>query len=59
MLLSPIETGADVAFTIHIRDGSVLTIRGQVRRVVPHEGEWLAGCQFHRLLTEAEFAALA
>jgi hypothetical protein len=59
MLASPVEAGAAVTFTVHLAHGRVLVIRARVCRVGPREGEWLAGCEFDRLLTEAEFAELA
>jgi hypothetical protein len=57
-LSSPIETGAEVTFTVHRSEGRVLTIRARVRHVEPHDGEWLAGCEFDNLLTEEEYAEL-
>jgi hypothetical protein len=59
MLASPVEAGAAVTFTVHTTPGQVLVIHARVRRVEPREGEWLAGCEFERLLTEDEFAELA
>jgi hypothetical protein len=58
ILSSPIEPGAAVAFTVHTPHGRVLQLRAHVRRIEAREYEWLAGCEFDRRLTEAEFAEL-
>jgi PilZ domain-containing protein len=58
VLSTPIEAGAAASFTVHTASGRELHIRALVCRVVPFDGEWLAGCEFERLLTEAEFAEL-
>ena len=58
ILSSPIETGAAVSFTVHTPHGRVLQLHARVRRIEPREFDWLAGCEFERLLTEAEFADL-
>jgi PilZ domain len=59
LLSSPIETGAEVVFTVHTPSGEGLSIGATVRRVQTCDGEWLAGCEFKRLLTESEFLKLA
>jgi ferric-dicitrate binding protein FerR (iron transport regulator) len=58
LLASPVEAGAAVTFTIHTASRRVLLLRGKVCHVEPREGEWLAGCKFDRLLSEAEMAEL-
>jgi hypothetical protein len=55
---SPVDPGAAVTFVVNTLAGPVLLIRGRVRRVVARDGEWLAGCQFDRRLTEGDLAEL-
>jgi hypothetical protein len=57
-LASPIEVGVAVTFTVHMPAGRVLQIGALVRRVQKRDGEWLAGCEFDRLLSEEDFAEL-
>jgi hypothetical protein len=58
MLATPIEVGAAVVFTVHMPAGRVLQIPAKVRRIEMRDGEWFAGCEFDRLLAEADFAEL-
>jgi hypothetical protein len=58
LLASPVEAGAVVTFTVHTATRRVMLLRGKVCHVEERDGEWLAGCKFERLLTEAELAEL-
>jgi hypothetical protein len=58
LLLSPIEVGAPVVFSVQMRSTRMLQIRATVRRVQQRAGEWLAGCAFDELLSEKDFAEL-
>lgn len=57
-LSSPIELGATVAFTIYLPECDALQVRGRVLRVETSSSEWIAGCQFDRLLSDEELAQL-
>lgn len=58
VLSSPVEIGAAISFTVHTPQGRVMQLRARVRRIEPRGFEWLAGCEFDRPLTTAEFAEL-
>ncbi len=58
LLAAPVEVGAEVTFTVHTSNSQTLVIQATVRRVETRVSEWMAGCEFDRLLTEQEFAAL-
>ena len=57
-LSSPVEPGTAVTFTVHSSLGRVIMIRGKVRRVESHDGDWLTGCEFDRQLSTSELAEL-
>jgi hypothetical protein len=57
-LSSPIEVGAAVNFTVYLTNGRVMSIAAIVRRVEDRNFEWLAGCEFNRVLSDADMAEL-